>query len=99
MNIDCRPSDLKRITDIFTRMFHDPQKKVFVMLVEVLADFFYVHADDLGYWVPIVLPRLFAKIGGNDLRGSVHSKIQRALDEARSVTSLSTAMPSAHHYG
>ena len=82
-NFVSRYSDLKRITDIFTRMFHDPNKKVFAVLADVLADFFVVHVEDLGYWLPIVLPRLFVKIGANDLRGSVESKVQRALDAAR----------------
>uniref|UniRef100_A0A2R8ZST5 Cytoplasmic linker associated protein 2 n=1 Tax=Pan paniscus TaxID=9597 RepID=A0A2R8ZST5_PANPA len=47
--------ELKRLCEIFTRMFADPHGKVFSMFLETLVDFIQVHKDDLQDW-------LFAKV-------------------------------------
>jgi len=78
----CSATDLKKVTDIFTRMFHDPQSKVLSVFVEVVVDFVAVHVDDLSHWLPILLPRLFLKLT-SDLRGSIHTKVERALEAVR----------------
>jgi CLIP-associating protein 1/2 len=74
--------DLKKVTDIFTRMFHDPQTKVFSVFIEVLVDFITTHSNDLGHWLPIALPRLFLKLN-SELRASTLTKVHQALDTVR----------------
>lgn len=77
-------ADLKKVTEIFARMFYDPQSKVFSVFAETVVDFVGVHADDLSHWLPILLPRLFLKLV-SDLRGSIHTKVQQALQAVRSL--------------
>lgn len=74
--------DLKRLTEVFTRMFHDPQAKVFSLFMEVLVDFIHTFAEDLQDWIQICLTKLFSKVA-SDLLGSVQIKVHRALEAAR----------------
>ncbi|XP_075995728.1 CLIP-associating protein 2 isoform X7 [Genypterus blacodes] len=74
--------ELKRLCEIFTRMFADPHSKVFSMFLETLVDFILVHKDDLHDWLGPLLTRLLKKMGA-DLLGSVQAKVQRALDVTR----------------
>uniref|UniRef100_A0A3B4FVD2 Cytoplasmic linker associated protein 2 n=1 Tax=Pundamilia nyererei TaxID=303518 RepID=A0A3B4FVD2_9CICH len=71
--------ELKRLCEIFTRMFADPHSKVFSMFLETLVDFIQVHKDDLQDWLFVLLTQLLKKMGA-DLLGSVQAKVQRALD-------------------
>ncbi|XP_032436634.1 CLIP-associating protein 2 isoform X34 [Xiphophorus hellerii] len=74
--------ELKRLCEIFTRMFADPHSKVFSMFLETLVDFILVHKDDLLDWLFVLLTQLLKKMGA-DLLGSVQSKVQKALDVTR----------------
>ncbi|XP_042361880.1 CLIP-associating protein 2 isoform X12 [Plectropomus leopardus] len=74
--------ELKRLCEIFTRMFADPHSKVFSMFLETLVDFIVVHKDDLQDWLFVLLTQLLKKMGA-DLLGSVQAKVQRALDVTR----------------
>ncbi|XP_061598530.1 CLIP-associating protein 2 isoform X10 [Cololabis saira] len=74
--------ELKRLCEIFTRMFADPHSKVFSMFLETLIDFILVHKEDLQDWLFVLLTQLLKKMGA-DLLGSVQAKVQRALDVTR----------------
>ncbi|XP_054909949.1 CLIP-associating protein 2 isoform X28 [Poeciliopsis prolifica] len=74
--------ELKRLCEIFTRMFADPHSKVFSMFLETLVDFILVHKDDLLDWLFVLLTQLLKKMGA-DLLGSVQAKVQKALDVTR----------------
>ncbi|XP_067469255.1 CLIP-associating protein 2 isoform X15 [Thunnus thynnus] len=74
--------ELKRLCEIFTRMFADPHSKVFSMFLETLVDFIQVHKEDLQDWLFVLLTQLLKKMGA-DLLGSVQAKVQRALDITR----------------
>ncbi|XP_069472825.1 CLIP-associating protein 1 isoform X24 [Ambystoma mexicanum] len=74
--------ELKRLCEIFTRMFADPHSKVFSMFLETLVDFVIIHKEDLQDWLFILLTQLLKKMGA-DLLGSVQAKVQKALDVTR----------------
>ncbi|XP_036830660.1 CLIP-associating protein 1a isoform X12 [Oncorhynchus mykiss] len=75
--------ELKRLCEIFTRMFADPHsKRVFSMFLETLVDFILVHREDLQDWLFVLLTQLLKKMGA-DLLGSVQAKVQKALDITR----------------
>ncbi|XP_016317206.1 CLIP-associating protein 2 isoform X15 [Sinocyclocheilus anshuiensis] len=75
--------ELKRLCEIFTRMFADPHsKRVFSMFLETLVDFIAVHKEDLQDWLFVLLTQLLKKMGA-DLLGSVQAKVQKALDVTR----------------
>ncbi|XP_027031303.1 CLIP-associating protein 2 isoform X42 [Tachysurus fulvidraco] len=75
--------ELKRLCEIFTRMFADPHsKRVFSMFLETLVDFIMVHKADLQDWLFVLLTQLLKKMGA-DLLGSVQAKVQKALDVTR----------------
>ncbi|XP_064644239.1 CLIP-associating protein 1-like isoform X4 [Lineus longissimus] len=74
--------EVKKVTEIFTRMFHDPHGKVFGLFLEVLIEFIHVYRNDIQDWLYVLLTRLLNKLGA-DVLGSVQSKISRALDAVR----------------
>ncbi|XP_061898024.1 CLIP-associating protein 1-B-like isoform X4 [Entelurus aequoreus] len=74
--------ELKRLCEIFTRMFADPHSKVFSMFLETLVDFIVVHREDLLDWLFVLLTQLLKKMGA-ELLGSVQAKVQKALDVTR----------------
>ncbi|XP_041118514.1 CLIP-associating protein 1-B-like isoform X18 [Polyodon spathula] len=75
--------ELKRLCEIFTRMFADPHsKRVFSMFLETLVDFITIHKEDLQDWLFVLLTQLLKKMGA-DLLGSVQAKVQKALDVTR----------------
>ncbi|KAM3585426.1 uncharacterized protein V6R79_017639 [Siganus canaliculatus] len=74
--------ELKRLCEIFTRMFADPHSKVFSMFLETLVDFVTLHREDLQDWLFVLLTQLLKKMGA-DLLGSVQAKVQKALDVTR----------------
>uniref|UniRef100_A0A8C2ES07 Cytoplasmic linker associated protein 1 n=1 Tax=Cyprinus carpio TaxID=7962 RepID=A0A8C2ES07_CYPCA len=74
--------ELKRLCEIFTRMFADPHSKVFSLFLETLLDFIMLHREDLQDWLFVLLTQLLKKMGA-DLLGSVQAKVQQALDVTR----------------
>ncbi|XP_075218993.1 CLIP-associating protein isoform X2 [Lycorma delicatula] len=77
-----QPSDLKRVTDNFTKMFMDSHTKVFSLFLDTLNDLIIAHRTDLNFWLYILLTRLLNKLGG-DLLGSIQNKIHKSLDVVR----------------
>ena len=75
-------SELKRVTDIFTKMFMDAHTKVFALFLETLCELVSSHKADLYDWLYVLLTRLLNKLGA-DLLGSVIHKINRTLDVVR----------------
>nr|CAD7195842.1 unnamed protein product [Timema douglasi] len=75
-------SELKKITEIFTKMFNDSHTKVFSMFLDTLNELIQAHKADLGDWLYCLLTRLLNKLGG-DLLGSIHTKIHRVLNNVR----------------
>ncbi|CAL1546836.1 unnamed protein product [Lymnaea stagnalis] len=74
--------ELKKVSEMFTRMFHDPHSKVFSVFLDTLIDLVYLQSADLGDWLHILLPRLLTKAGG-EMLGSVANKVQKTLDVIR----------------
>lgn len=74
--------ELKKVTEIFTRMFHDPHSKVFSIFLDTLSELALVHARDLTDWLYVLLTRLLNKTG-TDMLGSVNAKLMRTLDTIR----------------
>ncbi|XP_043920887.1 CLIP-associating protein 2 isoform X5 [Protopterus annectens] len=74
--------ELKRLCEIFNRMFADPHSKVFSMFLETLVDFIQVYKEELQDWLFYLLTQLLKKMGA-DLLGSVQAKVQKALDVTR----------------
>jgi CLIP-associating protein 1/2 len=72
-------SELKKISEIFSRMFHDPHLKVFGVFMDTLVEFLAIHHADLHDWLNTALPRLFNKIA-IDVVSSVQTKMQRTLE-------------------
>ncbi|KAH9362096.1 hypothetical protein HPB48_002074 [Haemaphysalis longicornis] len=74
--------DLKKVTDMFTKMFMDPHTKVFTPFLEALGELIHVHHSDLHSWLYVLLTRLFMKTG-TDLLSSLQTKIQKILSIIR----------------
>ena len=75
-------SELRRVTEIFGRMFMDAHTKVFTLFLDTLIELVVTHKADLCDWLHILLTRLLNKLGG-DLLGSIITKINRTLDIVR----------------
>nr|CAB3231466.1 CLIP-associating protein 2 [Phallusia mammillata] len=73
---------LKKILEIFNRMFADPNGKVFSMFLEMLPDFVTNYKDSIHDWLYVLLTQLLKKMGA-DLLGSVQSKVIKALQVTR----------------
>ncbi|XP_078475352.1 CLIP-associating protein 1-like [Lampetra planeri] len=76
--------EMKRLCEIFSRMFSDPHSKVFSLFVETLVEFVAVHHNELHEWLSVLLTQLLKKTGA-DLLVSVHAKLQKALDTTRTL--------------
>ncbi|XP_071041119.1 CLIP-associating protein 1 isoform X38 [Parasteatoda tepidariorum] len=71
--------ELKKVTDIFSKIFMDPHTKVFSLFLDTLNELIIVHKNDLSNWLYILMTRLFLKMG-NDLLNSVLKKVQNTLE-------------------
>ncbi|KAJ8307405.1 hypothetical protein KUTeg_015489 [Tegillarca granosa] len=74
--------ELRKVMEVFTRMFHDPHSKVLSLFLDTLVDLICVHSRDLNDQLYVLLTRLLNKTGA-DMLGSVHAKVQKALDAVR----------------
>lgn len=77
-------SELKRVTDIFTRMFHDHHQKVLSLFLDTLVGFLEIYKDELLDWLYVLLLRLLHRMG-TDLLASAMGKVTRALETVRDV--------------
>ncbi|XP_023711938.1 CLIP-associating protein 2 isoform X7 [Cryptotermes secundus] len=75
-------SELKRVTDIFTKMFMDSHTKVFSLFLDTLNELILTHKADLNDWLYVLLTRLLNKLGA-DLLGSIQNKIHKSLAVVR----------------
>ncbi|CAL1297609.1 unnamed protein product [Larinioides sclopetarius] len=71
--------ELKKVTDIFSKIFMDPHTKVFSLFLDTLNELIVIHKNDLHGWLYVLLTRLFLKMGC-DILGSVLAKIQKTLE-------------------
>lgn len=75
-------TDLRRVTDIFTKMFMDSHTKVFSLFLDTLNELIITHNEGLGDWLYVLCARLLNKLG-TDLLGSIQTKIHKTLDVVR----------------
>ncbi|XP_064594427.1 CLIP-associating protein 1-like isoform X2 [Liolophura sinensis] len=75
-------AETKKVTEVFTRMFHDPHSKVLGLFLETLAVFVSVQRLELQDWLYVLLTRLLNKCG-TDILPSVLAKANKALDAVR----------------
>ncbi|XP_063424882.1 CLIP-associating protein 1-A-like isoform X7 [Mytilus trossulus] len=74
--------ELRKVMEIFTRMFHDPASKVLSLFLDTLVDLVIVHNRDLHDHLYLVLTKLIVKTGA-DMLGSQQTKVQKCLDTIR----------------
>ncbi|XP_046398507.1 CLIP-associating protein 1-A isoform X5 [Ischnura elegans] len=75
-------SELKKIIEIFTKMFMDTHTKVFSLFLDTLNELVASHNSDLHDWLYILLTRLLNKLG-TDLLSSTQNKIHKSLEIVR----------------
>ncbi|XP_063985621.1 CLIP-associating protein 1 isoform X3 [Diachasmimorpha longicaudata] len=75
-------TELRNITDIFTKMFMDSHTKVFSLFLDTLNELIVTHHEDLGDWLYVLCTKLLNK-SGTDLLTSIQTKINRTLDVIR----------------
>uniref|UniRef100_A0ABD2WPW9 TOG domain-containing protein n=1 Tax=Trichogramma kaykai TaxID=54128 RepID=A0ABD2WPW9_9HYME len=75
-------TELRKITDIFAKMFMDSHTKVFSLFLDTLNELIQTHCEDLGDWLYILCTRLLNKLG-TDLLGSIQTKIYKTLEVVR----------------
>ncbi|XP_072747906.1 CLIP-associating protein 1-B isoform X3 [Anoplolepis gracilipes] len=90
-------SDLRRVTDIFTKMFMDSHTKVFSLFLDTLNELVITHSEGLGDWLYVLCARLLNKLG-TDLLGSIQTKIQRTLDIVRDYFPGQQLLPAVMRY-
>ena len=74
--------ELRKVMEIFTRMFHDPASKVLSLFFDTLVDLVTLHSRDLYDHLYLVLTKLITKTG-TDMLGSQQTKVQKCLDTIR----------------
>ncbi|XP_043280506.1 CLIP-associating protein 1-A isoform X2 [Venturia canescens] len=75
-------SELRKVTDIFAKMFMDSHTKVFSLFLDTLTVLITTHREDLNDWLYVLCARLLNKLG-TDLLGSVQTKVYKTLDVVR----------------
>ncbi|XP_051174524.1 CLIP-associating protein 1-A isoform X3 [Leptopilina boulardi] len=90
-------SELRKITDIFSKMFMDSHTKVFSLFLDTLNELIVTHKEDLGDWLYVLCARLLNKLG-TDLLGSVHAKIHKTLDIVRESFSGEQLLPAVMRF-
>lgn len=79
--------EIKRLTEVYTRLFHDPHGKVFALFLDNLTEFIKIYKRDLQEWLSILLTRLLTKLG-SEILPSVYQKLCRCLEAVRSSFDL-----------
>lgn len=75
-------TELRKVTDIFTKMFMDSHTKVFSLFLDTLNELIVTHNEDLNDWLYVLCTRLLNKLG-TDLLGSIQNKINKTLEVVR----------------
>lgn len=79
--------ELKRLCEIFSKLFQDPHTKVFMLFLDTLNEFIRVYKRDLKEWLYVLLTRLLTKLGSESL-ASVYQKLCMCLEATRSSFDL-----------
>lgn len=79
--------ELKRLSEIFTRLFADQHVKVCTLFLDILYDFIRVYKRDLKEWLYTLLTKLLTKLGVENLT-SIYQKLCSCLDATRSSFDL-----------
>lgn len=90
-------TDLRKVTDIFTKMFMDSHTKVFSLFLDTLNELIATHSEDLGDWLYVLCARLLNKLG-TDLLGSIQAKIHKTLDVVRECFRGEQLLPAVMRY-
>ncbi|KAJ8686484.1 hypothetical protein QAD02_022278 [Eretmocerus hayati] len=90
-------TDLRKITDIFSKMFMDSHTKVFSLFLDTLNELIHTHCEDLGDWLYILCTRLLNKLG-TDLLGSIQTKIYKTLEVVRDCFSGEQLLPAVMRF-
>ncbi|XP_034257106.1 CLIP-associating protein 1-A isoform X3 [Thrips palmi] len=80
-------SELRCVTDIFTKMFMDSHTKVFSLFLDTLHELIVSHHADLNDWLYVLLTRLLNKSGA-DLLVSQQTKINKVVEVVRDMFPL-----------
>lgn len=75
-------AELKRITDIFTRMFMDSHTKGMSVFLDTLNEVIAHYKESLHDWLYVLLQRIFHKLG-TDLLNSTHTKLLNTLESIK----------------
>jgi CLIP-associating protein 1/2 len=77
------PFDARKMTEMFTRMFHDPSPKVFGIFLETIPRFVQTHAADVSSdWLFVCLSRLLGRLASEQL-SSIIGRVSKALKAVR----------------
>lgn len=79
--------EIKRLCEIFSKLFHDQHVKVFTLFLDALTDFIRTYKRDLKEWLYVLLTRLLSKIGGES-SPSIYHKLCSCLEVTRSSFDL-----------
>ncbi|XP_033336127.1 CLIP-associating protein isoform X3 [Megalopta genalis] len=90
-------TELREVTDIFTKMFMDSHTKVFSLFLDTLNEVVATHSEDLGDWLYVLCARLLNKLG-TDLLGSIQTKIHKTLDVVRECFPGEQLLPAVMRY-
>ncbi|XP_011701926.1 PREDICTED: CLIP-associating protein 1-A isoform X2 [Wasmannia auropunctata] len=91
-------TDLRRVTDIFTKMFMDSHTKVFSLFLDTLNELIITHNESLGDWLYVLCARLLNKLGTDGLLGSIQTKIHKTLDVVRDCFPGHKLLPAVMRY-
>ena len=81
--------ELKRLCEIFTRLFSDQHVKVCTLFLDILADFIRIYKRDLRDWLFTLLTKLLTKLGVESL-SSIYQQLCICLEATRSSFDLDT---------
>lgn len=84
-----RCAEVKKLTDVLSRLFNEPHLKVLSVFIDALIDIVTSHSTQLRDWLPVMLPRLLTK-SGSDAVVSLQPKMMHALSVIRSQLLLFT---------
>jgi len=73
------PPELKRLTELLTKRFHDPHSQVFTSFLDVLPEFIIAYKRELNDWLYALLTRLLIRLGSTDLLDSVNKRLRQCL--------------------
>ncbi|XP_011503342.1 PREDICTED: CLIP-associating protein 1-A [Ceratosolen solmsi marchali] len=90
-------TELRKITDIFGKMFMDSHTKVFSLFLDTLNELIQTHCEDLSDWLYILCTRLLNKLG-TDLLGSIQIKIHKTLEVVKECFTGEQLLPSVMRF-